>query len=190
VEEFRGALSYLGTFAEDRQRALEELFVTTATRMPQERFVLAGAQYPESFPWRPNIYFVRHLSPTLHPAFFCSSRATLNITRSSMAEYGYCPSGRLFEAAACGVPILSDWWEGLEMFFTPGTEILRVESSDDVINALDLSDLELRNIADAARRRALEQHTAASRLAELESICEAAISNRKQPIFRGEAEVA
>jgi spore maturation protein CgeB len=190
VEEFRGALSYLGTFAEDRQRAVQELFITTAGRMPQERFVLAGAQYPHDFPWQSNIYFVRHLSPTLHPAFFCSSRATLNITRSSMAEYGYCPSGRLFEAAACGVPILSDWWEGLEMFFTPGEEILRVEASDGVIQALALSDRELRNIAEAARERAMEQHTAASRIAELESICDAVISGRKQPVFRGAAEVA
>jgi spore maturation protein CgeB len=107
-----------------------------------------------------------------------------------MAEYGYCPSGRLFEAAACGVPILSDWWEGLEMFFTPGEEILRVESSDDVVHALALSDRELRNIADAARERALERHTAASRITELESISNAVISGRKQPVFRGEAEVA
>ena len=190
MEEFRGALSYLGTFAEDRQRAVQELFVTTASRMRQERFVLAGAQYPHEFPWQSNMYFVRHLSPTLHPAFFCSSRATLNITRSSMAEYGYCPSGRLFEAAACGAPILSDWWEGLEMFFTPREEILRVESSDDVIQALALSDRELRNIADAARERALEQHTAASRITELESICDAVISGRKQPVFRRQAEVA
>lgn len=190
VEEFRGALSYLGTFAPDRQRALEELFVTSATRLPQERFVLAGAQYPDRFPWQPNIYFVRHLSPALHPAFFCSSRATLNITRSSMAEYGYCPSGRLFEAAACGVPILSDWWEGLEMFFTPGKEIVRVDSPEDVIDALGLSDRELRDIADAAKQRALEQHTASSRLVELESICEAAMSDGTQLVSRSEAKVA
>ena len=191
MEEFRGALCYLGTFAADRQRALQELFVKTAIRTPRDRFVLAGAQYPDNFPWQNNIYFVRHLSPTLHPAFFCSSRATLNITRGSMAEYGYCPSGRLFEAAACGAPILSDWWEGLEMFFTPEKEILRVESSDDVLHALALSDRELRNIGEAARERAFEQHTAASRLEELESICETVLSGGKQqPVFHGNAEVA
>jgi spore maturation protein CgeB len=190
MEEFRGRLSYLGTFAADRQQGVQELFVKTAIRMTRDRFVLAGAQYPDNFPWQGNIYFVRHLSPALHPAFFCSSRATLNITRASMAEYGYCPSGRLFEAAACGTPILSDWWEGLELFFTPEKEILRVESSDDVLRALALSDRELRSIGEAARERALQQHTAANRIAELESICEAVLSNRKQPAFRDNAEVA
>jgi spore maturation protein CgeB len=190
MHEFRGTLCYLGTFAPDRQAALQELFVETAGQMPKERFVMGGAQYPDSFPWQANIYFVRHLPPSLHAAFFCSSRATLNITRRSMAEYGYCPSGRLFEAAACGAPIISDWWEGLETFFAPGTEILRADSSDDVMKALALSDRELRLIADAAKQRALEEHTAASRIAELESICEAVISDRRRGTVADAAEVA
>lgn len=172
VEEFRGALCYLGTYAADRQSALEELFLKPAARMPHQRFVMGGAQYPDAFPWRSNIFFVRHLPPSLHPAFFCSSRATLNITRATMAEYGYCPSGRLFEAAACGTPILSDWWEGLETFFEPGKEILRTESAEDVENALSLSDRELRDIGNAARQRVLDQHTATRRVIQLESICE------------------
>ncbi|HEX5236778.1 MAG TPA: glycosyltransferase [Silvibacterium sp.] len=178
MEEFRGALSYLGTYAADRQRALEELFLKPAARMPEERFVIGGAQYPESFPWTQNLFFVRHLPPSWHPAFFCSARATLNITRSSMAEYGYCPSGRLFEAAACGAVIVSDWWEGLDDFFTPGKEILRARSAEDVENALALSDGELREIGRAARRRTLEQHTAARRVAELEAICEGVIARQ------------
>ncbi|MFL6305059.1 MAG: glycosyltransferase [Candidatus Sulfotelmatobacter sp.] len=190
MDEFRGALGYLGTFAADRQRAVEELFVRPASRMPEQRFVLGGAQYPENFPWTNNIFFVRHLPPSLHPAFFCSGRATLNVTRSSMAEYGYCPSGRLFEAAACGAAILSDWWEGVDIFFTLGEEILRVDSASDVIDALGLSDKELRRIGDAARQRALEQHTAASRIAELESICESVISDRGHTISRDVSEVA
>ena len=190
MEEFRGALCYLGTYAPDRQSALQELFVESARRMPGERFVMGGAQYPDSFPWQPNIYFVRHLPPSLHAAFFCSSRATLNITRSSMAAYGYCPSGRLFEAAACGAPIISDWWEGIETFFTAGTEILRAESSQDVLDALRLSDRELRRIGDAAKQRAMEQHTAESRMRELESICEAVISERKPRTVADAAEVA
>lgn len=176
--EFHGALSYLGTYAHDRQRALEELFVKPAELLPRERFVIAGAQYPESFPWRENIFFVRHLPPSLHSAFFCSSRATLNITRASMAEYGYCPSGRLFEAAACRVPIVSDWWEGLDAFFSPGREILRAGSAEDVLHALSLSDVELHEIGSAARLRVLEQHTANRRVAELERICESVRSQR------------
>jgi spore maturation protein CgeB len=179
IDGFRATLTYLGTYAEDRQKALEELFLKPASRKPQERFVLGGALYPEDFPWRENLYFVRHLPPSLHPAFFCSGRATLNITRGCMAEYGYCPSGRLFEAAACGTAILSDWWEGLEAFFSPGEEILRVQSADDVCNALALSDAELRNIGEAARQRALEQHSAARRVRELEEICERVVASTK-----------
>jgi spore maturation protein CgeB len=190
TDEFRSALCYLGTFAADRQRALEELLLMPASRMPQQRFVIGGAQYPEKFPWTSNIFFMRHLPPMLHPAFYCSARATLNVTRSSMAEYGYCPSGRLFEAAACGAVILSDWWEGLDMFFAPGEEILRVASADDVVDVLGLSDRELRHIGDAARQRALEDHTAARRIAELESICESLISGRRQPALRDVSEIA
>lgn len=171
-DEFRSALSYLGTYAEDRQAALEELFVRPAKERPDLRFALGGAQYPHDFPWTSNIFFVRHLPPSLHPAFFCSSRMTLNVTRRAMAEYGYCPSGRLFEAAACGTPILTDWWEGLDTFFTPGKEILRVNTATDVLRVLDLSDCELAQIAAAARDRTLREHTAKRRVAQLEAICE------------------
>jgi spore maturation protein CgeB len=177
MREFRGELCYLGTYAADRQRALEELFVKPASRLRYSRFVIGGAQYPRSFPWKDNIYFVRHLAPSLHSAFFCSSRATLNITRASMAAYGYCPSGRLFEAAACGAPILSDWWEGLETFFAPEKEILRVNTAEDVMRALAASDADLHAISRAARERTLESHTAAHRIAELEAICESVLAN-------------
>lgn len=172
VEQFRGDLCYLGTYATDRQVLLEELFVEPARRLPQAWFQIAGAQYPDDFPWQPNIAFVRHLDPAQHPAFLCSSRATLNVTRGAMARYGYCPSGRLFEAAACRAPMLSDSWDGLEMFFAPGEEILRVGSADDVIAALALSDAELCRIAEAAQTRVLEKHTAERRVQELERICE------------------
>ena len=138
MEQFRGILSYLGTFAADRQRALQTLFLQPACRLPNETFQLAGAQYPDSFSSTPNIVFTPHLAPQLHPAFFCSSRATLNITRGVMARYGYCPSGRLFEAAACGVPILSDGVDGLDLFFTPGEEILHVDTPENVTDALSL----------------------------------------------------
>jgi len=172
----RSLLSYLGTYAADRQAALEELFIRPARQRPKEHFVIGGAQYPPNFPWAENIFFVRHIAPELHPAFFCSSRATLNVTRGTMAKYGFCPSGRLFEAASCGVPMLSDTWEGLEIFFTPGEEILPVRSGEQVLAALSLSDQELARIASAARVRTLAHHTNERRVLELEAICEDALS--------------
>jgi spore maturation protein CgeB len=181
MDQFRGLLSYLGTFASDRQRALETLFLEPARQLPNETFRLAGAQYPDSFSSSPNIIFTPHLAPQFHPAFFCSSRATLNITRGAMAEYGFCPSGRLFEAAACGVPILTDGWDGLDLFFTPGQEILRVDSSREVIDALSLPESTLHRIAVAARERTLANHTAGRRVMELEAICERAM-NRLQTV--------
>jgi spore maturation protein CgeB len=181
VDEFRSNLSYLGTYAADRQPALEELFVEPARARPADRFVIGGAQYPQDFPWTPNIYFDRHLPPWLHPAFFCSGRATLNVTRRAMADYGFCPSGRLFEAAACGTPILSDCWDGLESFFEPGTEILPVMNRDDVLQALSLSDAELQRTGQAARERTLAAHTAAACAQELERILEGSYGGELTP---------
>jgi spore maturation protein CgeB len=95
-----------------------------------------------------------------------------------MKAMGYCPSGRLFEAAACGTPLLSDTWEGLEHFFRPGREIVIAQSSEDAVAALDLSDRELQEIAKRGRERALEEHTARHRVKELEAIFEAAITKQ------------
>jgi spore maturation protein CgeB len=170
AEHYRADLSWLGTYAADRQGALDRLLVEPARRLPGRRFVIGGAQYPQTFPWTPNIFFVRHLPPQEHPAFFSSSRLTLNVTRQAMAAMGFCPSGRLFEAAACGIPILSDWWEGLDTFFEPGAEILVGHTSEDAISAIELSDAELARIARAARERTLEEYTADRRAAELESL--------------------
>ena len=163
---FSADLSYLGTYAADRQRALEAFFVEPARLRPGERFVLGGSGYPQDFPWTPNIFFVKHLPPPDHPAFFSSSRLTLNVTRHDMALMGHCPSGRLFEAAACGTPVLSDTWEGLDTFFEPGREILIARGTDDALGALDRSDAELAAIAKAARARVLAEHTSAHRARE------------------------
>ena len=181
-EEFRATLSYLGTYAEDRQQALMELFMKPAERMPAEKFLIGGAQYPDQS-WPVNVALLPHVPPPDHPAFFCSSRATLNITRGVMAAYGYCPSGRLFEAAACGVPLLTDRWEGLDSFFTLGQEILPVASAGDVVHALSLSEKELCGIADAARQRTLAEHTGVCRVAELEKICNSVSSHAPQPAY-------
>jgi spore maturation protein CgeB len=180
--EFLADLSYLGTYAADRQRTLTQLLLEPARIRPSSSFVIAGAQYPADFPWEPNVSFVRHLAPADHPAFFSSSRLTLNVTREAMARSGYCPSGRLFEAAACGVPIISDRWEGLEEFFEPGSEIIVADSSEDVIQALDCSNHELQRLACASRERVLEQHTAAKRAEELEGILERAVRGARQTV--------
>ena len=104
----RAALSYLGTYSDDRQAALEALFIEPARRWPHAHFVIGGAQYPNHFPWNQNILFWRHVASSDHPRFYASARCTFNVTRRAMAAFGWCPSGRLFEAAACGTPILSD----------------------------------------------------------------------------------
>jgi spore maturation protein CgeB len=174
--QYQAALSYLGTYSEDRQSALERLFVASAVQRPHARFLIGGAQYPQDFPWSPNIHFVRHLPPSEHAAFFSSSRLTLNLTRRSMAQMGWCPSGRLFEAAACGTPMLSDYWDGLEDFFQLGSELLVANSGQDVLDALDLDDAELARIARAGRERVLEQHTSSHRARELCALLDRASS--------------
>ncbi len=171
---YESDLSYLGTYAADRQAVLEKLFIEPAHRLPEKKFVLGGAQYPESFPWSENVWFVRHLPPAEHPAFYSSSKATLNVTRAAMASFGYCPSGRLFEAGACETPVVSDSWEGLENFFEPGREILVASSAADVVDAITGDPENLRKMGKAARERVLDAHTAEHRGRELVELLEAA----------------
>jgi spore maturation protein CgeB len=173
---YHADLSYLGTYAADRQQALDKLFIQVARHLPQKRFVLGGSKYPADFPWRQNIWYVQHVGPSAHAAFFCSSPLTLNITRGAMARMGYCPSGRLFEAAACGVAIVSDEFAGLDEFFQPGSEIIVARTTEDVIAALQLPPDELAQIARAGRERVLNSHTAAHRATELERIFEESLN--------------
>jgi len=174
--EFAALLGYLGTYATDRQAALERLFIEPARLLPAETFIIAGAQYPEGFPWAPNIRFAWHLPVADHAAFYCSQRLTLNITRKSMAWLGWCPSGRLFEAAACGVPILTDWWEGLDSFFRPGEEILVASTTEEALHAVRQEPDGLAALAKRARERTLDEHTARARATELVAALEAAAS--------------
>jgi spore maturation protein CgeB len=169
----RAALSYLGTYAEDRQRELTRLFLEPARQRPDWRFIIGGALYPEGFPWGSNIFFERHLTPSAHPSFYAAARSTLNITRAAMAACGWCPSGRLFEAAACATPMLSDWWDGLDEFFVPSSEIVIVRTTEDVLAALELSDRELTAIGDAARERTLAEHSSDRRALELVGLLDA-----------------
>jgi spore maturation protein CgeB len=164
-------LTYLGTYAEERQQALDELFIEPARRRSAKRFALAGSLYPATgFPWQPNMYYLGHQPPPEHPVFYSRSDLTLNVTRAPMAAMGSCPSGRLFEAAACGTPVVTDWWEGLDQFFEPGREILVARSADDVTAALDLDPEERRRIGCRARQRALAEHSAQVRANELVTI--------------------
>jgi spore maturation protein CgeB len=166
LPRYRSDLSYIGTYSEDRQQALQALLLAPAQMRTDLTFLIAGAQYPQDFPWSQNIFFVRHLPPAEHPAFFCSSRLTLNVTRRAMAERGWCPSGRLFEAAACGAPMISDEWEGLDTFFGSG-EIITARNSSDVVTALGSDDRELMAMARRARERVLDEHTSSTRATEL-----------------------
>ena len=178
----RAALSYLGTYSEDRQDALRRLFIDASRKLPGGKFLLGGSLYPPDFPWTKNIFYLKHVAPPDHPAFYASSALTLNVTRGPMKAMGWCPSGRLFEAAACGAPILSDNWEGLGHFFEPGREILLAEDTKDAVEAILMGTRRLARIAQRAKERVLAQHTAKKRAAELESILYDAAASGKKPL--------
>jgi spore maturation protein CgeB len=162
----RWDLSYLGTYSADRQPALESLLIEPARARPDLRFVVAGPQYPADIDWPENVERIEHLAPADHPAFYGASRFTLNVTRADMIAAGWSPSVRLFEAGACGTPIVSDRWPGIEDVFTPGREIVLADSADDVLATLDLS---ADAIGEAARAAVLARHGAESRAEQLET---------------------
>ncbi|HWF07622.1 MAG TPA: glycosyltransferase [Bryobacteraceae bacterium] len=180
-ERFRADLSYLGTWSADRSAALNVRFVEAAARLPGSKFILGGSKYESDFPWLPNMFFVSHLPPAQHAAFFCSSGLTLNVTRGPMAAMGYCPSGRLFEAAACGVPVLSDRWEGLESFYEPGAEILVCDTTAEAVDYIQSPSGWLTHVGRNARERTLACHTADIRAAELEHLIEDAAGTPAHP---------
>jgi spore maturation protein CgeB len=165
----RWDLGYLGTYSDDRQPTVERLLLEPARRAPERKFIVAGPQYPDSIAWPRNVKRVDHLPPREHRAFYNAQRFALNVTRAEMIRAGWSPSVRLFEAAACGVPIVSDWWDGLDSLFEPGREILIAEKSADVLRFLRKPDDERRRIGARARERVLAAHTAAHRARELES---------------------
>lgn len=164
---FESDLSYLGTYAADRQEGVERLLFSAARSLPEKRFLLGGPMYPPECARPANVTWLTHVPPNDHPAFYGSSRMTLNVTRGAMASMGYCPSGRLFEAAACGAPIVTDAWAGLGEFFESGREIIVANDTSDVLEAMSLGDSELRAIARRARERVLAEHTAERRAREL-----------------------
>lgn len=168
--EIRWDLGYMGTYSYDRQPPLEELLIEPARRAAGLRFVVAGPQYPSEIQWSPNIERIEHSPPAEHRNFYNSQRFALNITRADMIRAGFSPSVRLFEAAACGVPIISDYWEGLDTIFEFDKEILAARSAGDTLRYLkEIGEDERRAIGERARRRVLSEHTAAHRAAELEN---------------------
>ncbi len=178
--EFECVLSYMGTYAPDRQEKLDALFLEPSRRKKDLRFLLAGSLYPWNWQWGENVTKLEHVAPSEHPALYSSSRCTLNITRADMASSGYCPSGRFFEAAACATPIISDWFDGLDYFFTPGEEIVVAQSADDVLQAIDSDEQTLRKMAGRARDRTLEEHSGACRARQFLSFCEQAKSGPEE----------
>ncbi|MEX0653122.1 MAG: glycosyltransferase [Phycisphaeraceae bacterium] len=162
-------LGYMGTWSQDRMPKLERLLIEPAHMAPQGRFVVAGPQYPADYPWPVNVERIDHLPPSGHRAFYNRQRFTLNLTRQDMVTTGYAPSVRLFEAATCGTPIISDPWPGLAEFFEPEREILLADGPQQVLEALNtISESERRQIGERARQRVLAEHTAAHRVQELE----------------------
>ncbi len=172
-------LGYMGTFSADRQDALEHLMLDPAVKMADSKFIVAGPLYPKAQIWPHNVKHIDHIAPLDHRKFYCSQRFTLNITRADMVQSGYAPSVRIFEASACGVPIISDYWEGLNELFRSGEEILVSESSDKTIDFLkNITDGERSKIGERARKKVLTCHTAEHRAKELELYWYEAIKNR------------
>jgi spore maturation protein CgeB len=159
----------MGTYSDDRQPVLDRLLLDPARGWKEGRFVVAGPQYPKEIRWPRNVKRIQHLEPAKHAGFYNAQRFTLNVTRADMVAAGWSPSVRLFEAAACGTPILSDSWPGLESFFALGEEILTVRNAGEVLQYLrDIPECERLALGQRARRRVLAEHTAAHRAEELE----------------------
>lgn len=170
-------LGYLGTYSHDRQPTVRELLIKPAARWDAGRFIVAGPQYPASINWPVNVQRIDHLPPDEHPVFYSSQRFTLNVTRTDMRRAGYSPSVRLFEAAACGTPIISDYWNGLDELFHLGEELLVARCANDVLQMLrEMPESQRHAIGQAARRRVLASHTAEHRAEELENHVIAALN--------------
>jgi len=166
----RWDLGYLGTYSSDRQPVLDRLLLEPARRAPHRRFVVAGPLYPADIEWPRNVERIEHLPPTEHAAFYSSLGWTLNVTRADMVAAGHSPSVRLFEAASCGVPIVSDPWDGLDTLFRPGHEIIIAHTPEQVLATLALPEQRRVAVGHAGRKRVLAEHTAAHRARDLERL--------------------
>jgi spore maturation protein CgeB len=183
-------LGYLGTYSLDRQPAIEQLMMEPARRAAQKSMVVAGPQYPADIIWPENVTRIEHLPPSEHRAFYNSQKLTLNVTRQDMIRAGYSPSVRLFEAAACAVPIVTDEWNGLADFFSAESEILIARTAEDVLRYLELSEKECQSIGRRAREKVLSAHTAAHRAEELESYAYEIINSARRGTVDRESRAA
>lgn len=163
-------LGYMGTYSPDRQPTLERLLIEPARVDSRLKTVVAGAQFPPEIEWLPNVERLEHIPPPDHCAFYNAQKYTLNVTRADMIEAGFSPSVRLFEAAACAVPVISDYWTGLDEFFKIGEEILVAFTTEDVLRILETtSEEKRREIGNRARVRVLAEHTSRHRAVQLEN---------------------
>lgn len=191
--EFACDLSYMGTYAPDRQEKVDDLFLETARRHPEKQFLLAGSLYPWEWEWRwpANVRRIDHVAPHDHPRLYSSSRLTLNITRGEMARWGWCPSGRFFEAAACATPLITDSWEGLDRFFDVEHDLQVVSRTEHVEQILTRDSNDLRTMALRARERTLHEHTGEVRarqlLAYIDEACSSALGQHDLLTLRTEA---
>ncbi|MEJ7928940.1 glycosyltransferase [Ramlibacter sp. AN1015] len=174
---FEGALGFLGNRLPDREARVEEFFLDAAQRLPQARMLLGGSGWQDkALP--ANVHYLGHVYTADHNAFNCTPRAVLNISRESMARYGFSPATRVFEAAGAAACLITDAWEGLEQFFEPQREMLVARSGEEVaahVAALDAD--AARRIGQAAYARVLAEHTYAHRAAQLDALLE----GRSQP---------
>lgn len=166
---FRGDLAFLGNRLPDRERRVEEFFLRAATLLPRRRLLLGGAGW-EDKPVPANVARLGHVGTGDHNALNCTPLAVLNVSRESMAENGFSPATRVFEAAGAGACLVSDAWEGLEAFLEPGREVLVARDGAEVADHLaHLDPARARAIGAAARRRVLAEHTYARRAAAVEA---------------------
>jgi spore maturation protein CgeB len=169
-KKFYADLAFLGNRLPDRERRVEEFFLTPAMRLPSMNFLLGGAGWGDK-PRSPNVLWLDHVYTRDHNAFNCSAGAVINISRDSMAAYGFSPATRVFEAAGAGACIITDKWDGIEQFFEPEREILVAADADDVVDRLRaLTPSKSRSIGKAAYDRALAEHTYCHRAALVERV--------------------
>jgi spore maturation protein CgeB len=167
---FATDLSFLANRLPDREARVERFFLDPAARLPRLRFLLGGNGWDDK-PMSANVRRLGHVGTALHNAFNASPLAVLNVARDSMADVGFSPATRVFEAAGAGACLITDAWEGVELFLAPGEEVLVARDGHDVADHLaGLTPERARAIGAAARRRVLAGHTYAGRAADVDTL--------------------
>jgi spore maturation protein CgeB len=188
---FSGDLAFLGNRLPDREARVREFFLDPARSVPASRFVLGGSGWDRNIELPGNVHRVGHVYTRDHNAFNCSARAVININRDSMARTGFSPPTRVFEAAGAGACLLCDYWEGIELFLEPGTEVLPVHSGDEVSATIaGLDPIRARSIGNAARRRVLAHHTYAQRAQQLAALLNSSSASARSAAGKEKAHVS